>query len=449
MLNNVRKIFKQVRLTKWFYRAVFSLILLFILSFLFAFIYDVAVILLVLLIFTASIDIYLLFRNAQPVSALRQSKYQRLSNGDVNDLELRVENYYSFKIKLSVIDELPVQFQVRDFKIESELKPSETKRFAYQLRPVERGEYHFGLINLFVCSPINLIERHIKIEESFMMPCYPSFLKLRQYELLAISNRLSELGVKKIRRIGHSTEFEQIKEYVIGDDIRTINWKATARKNQLMINHYRDERAQQVYCLVDMGRIMKMPFEELTLLDYAINASLVLGHVAWIKQDKPGLIGFSNKINTAVNADRKGNQLLRLQEALYNAKTNFEETNYENLLAFTRTKITQRSLLLLFTNFETLNGLRRQMKYIRKMATQHLVVVIFFENTELKDLLEQKPQNTFQIYEQTIAQKFDFEKRQITKELQQYGILSVYTTPQQLTVNTLNKYLEIKTRGMI
>jgi uncharacterized protein (DUF58 family) len=449
LLDNARKIFKQLRLTKWFYRVIFGLIVLFILSFLFESLYNIGFILLLLLIVATSADVFILFRNAQPVSAKRRSKFQRLSNGDVNDFELEVQNFFPFKIKFSVIDELPVQFQVRDFKINYFLEKASSKRFAYQLRPIERGEYHFGSINIFICSPIQLIERHTKVDEPFMMPCYPSFLKLRQYELLAISNRLSELGVKKIRRIGHSTEFEQIKEYITGDDIRTINWKATARKNQLMINHYRDERAQQVYCLVDMGRIMKMPFEELTLLDYAINASLVLGHVAWIKQDKPGLIGFSNKINTAIGADRKGNQLLRLQEALYNAKTNFEESNYENLLSFTRTKITQRSLLLLFTNFETLNGLRRQLKYIRKMATQHLVVVIFFENTELKDLLEVTPKNTFQIYEQTIAQKFDYEKRQITKELQQYGILSVYTTPQQLTVNTLNKYLEIKTRGMI
>ncbi|MDP3567281.1 DUF58 domain-containing protein [Sediminibacterium sp.] len=449
MLNKFSKIFKQIRLTKWFYRAVFSLILLFILSFLFEVVYDIAFVLLVLLIFVAGIDIFILFRNKHPLSALRKSKYERLSNGDLNEVELQLQSFYSFTVNISIVDELPFQFQIRNFKIDTVINKAEAKSFSFQLRPVERGEYQFGLINLFVRSPIYLIERHIKIENNFMMKCYPSFLKLRQFELLAISNRLSELGVKKIRRIGHSTEFEQIKEYVNGDDVRTINWKATARRSQLMINHYRDERAQQVYCLVDMGRIMKMPFDELTLLDYAINASLVLGHVAWIKQDKPGLIGFSNKINVAVNADRKGNQLLRLQEGLYNAKTNFEETNYENLLSYTRAKITQRSLLLLFTNFETLSGLKRQLKYIRKMATQHLVVVIFFENTELKEVLAQKPKNTFQIYEQTIAQKFDFEKRQITLELQRYGILSVYTTPKQLTVNSLNKYLEIKTRGMI
>lgn len=443
------KIFKQVRFTNLVYKLVFGLIVLFILAFIFNWIYNITFVTLLLLFFLIIIDSIILLKNAQPININRQAKYQRLSNGDINDIELLIENYYTFKINVSIIDELPIQFQLRNFKIKANLKPSEQKKFSYQIRPVERGEYHFGKLNIFITSPLCLVERHYKIESPFMMPCYPSFLKLRQYELLAISNRLSDIGIKKIRRIGQSTEFEQIKEYVLGDDIRTINWKATARRNQLMINHYRDERAQQIYCLVDMGRIMKMPFDELTLLDYSINASLVLGHVAWIKQDKPGLIGFSNKVTSFVNADRKGNQLLRLQEALYNANTNFDETSYENLVAQVRAKITQRSLLMLFTNFETLNGLRRQIKYIRKLATQHLVVIVFFENTELKDVLAQRPQNTFQIYEQTIAQKFDFEKRQIVKELHQYGILSVYTTPKQLTINTLNKYLEIKTRGLI
>ncbi|MGZ4098068.1 MAG: DUF58 domain-containing protein, partial [Bacteroidia bacterium] len=434
-MKNIRSIFKQLRFSKWFYWAIFTLIVVFILAFIFPLLYEAGFSALVFLILLSFIDGFLLFNHKHPVSLSRHSKHSRLSNGDINDLSLTIENHYSFKVHASIIDELPVQFQMRDFKIQSPLNPGEHKTFMYQVRPLQRGEYHFGKINAFILSPLHLIERHYKAEDPFMMQCYPSFLKLRQYELMAISNRLSEIGVKKVRRIGHSTEFEQIKDYVIGDDIRTINWKATARKNQLMINHFRDERAQQVYCLVDMGRIMKMPFDEFTLLDYSINASLVLGHVAWIKQDKPGLIGFSNKVNVTVNADRKGNQLLRLQEALYNAKTDFAESNYDVLLNYVRTKITQRSLLLLFTNFETINGLRRQLKYLRKMATQHLVVVIFFENTELKELLEQKPQNTFQIYEQTIAQKFDYEKRLISKELQQYGIISVYTTPQQLTVN--------------
>jgi uncharacterized protein (DUF58 family) len=448
MIYRFLNIIKRIRATKRMYIALMLVMILFILAYFWPLLYGITqgVCWCLLLAFFA--DAYVLLKQ-NAIDARRKPKHQRLSNGDVNTIILEIENQYSFSVQLKLIDELPVQFQRRDFEFTTTLVSGETKQFNFELRPVKRGEYHFGLLNVFATTGLGLAERHYKLHGNFQMDCYPSFVKLRQYELMAISNRLSELGVKKIRRIGHSSEFEQIKEYVLGDDIRTINWKATARRGQLMVNHYRDERAQQVYCVVDMGRIMKMPFEEMALLDHAVNASLVLGHVAWIKQDKPGLITFSNSIHQTVLADRKGNQLLRLQEALYNAKTNFEDSSYEVLLSHLRTKVSQRSLIILFTNFETLNSLRRQIKYLRAIAAQHLVVVVFFENTELKDLLKAKATNTFQLYEQTIAQKFDYEKRQITKELTQYGILSVYTPPEQLTVNTLNKYLEIKTRGLI
>ncbi|MBS1651008.1 MAG: DUF58 domain-containing protein [Bacteroidetes bacterium] len=428
---------------------LFGLALLFIISFIFPILYNIAIIFLIAFLFVLTFDVILLFKHKAPVSAHRTAKYKYLSNGDENELNLNIQSFYGFNVNISVIDELPEQFQIRNFLINSKFLKGEIKTFKYTLKPFERGEYHFRKINLFIKSPVLLIERHIKIEQNFMMACYPSFLKIRQYELLAINNRLTESGIKKIRRVGHSREFEQIKEYVIGDEPRFINWKATARRANIMVNHFYDERSQQVYNIIDAGRIMKMPFNNLSLLDYSINTSLMLGHVAWAKHDKPGLLLFSNKINTHVNADRKGKQLLLLQEALYSTKTNFEESNYEVLLSHIRRKITQRSLIILYTNFESLSGLKRQINYLRKIASLHLLAVVFFENTELKELLSSKPDTTFQIYEQTIAQKFEFEKRQIIKELQQYGIITIYTAPENLTVNAFNKYLEIKTRGLI
>lgn len=394
-------------------------------------------------------DVLILFANNTGVTATRKAAHQKLSNGDENDLFISIQNNYSFTVQAEIIDEIPEQFQYREFNIEKRLESGEAQTIKYTLRPVSRGEFHFGDTVVLASSIIGLAKRKFVFDNKQMLPSYPSFLKLRHYELIAISDRLVDVGIKKLRKIGQSTEFDNIKEYVIGNDIRTINWKATARRNQLMVNHYRDERAQQVYSIIDMGRIMKMPFEELSLLDYSINAALVLSHISYIKQDKPGLITFSNVIHNSVAADRKGNQLFRLQENLYNASTNFAESNYEVLLNHVRTKITQRSLLLLYTNFETLSGLRRQLKYIRQLAKHHLVVVIIFENTELNELLHKKAGNTSEIYSQTIARKFDYEKTQIRYELQKLGIQCVYTKPQQLTVNALNKYLELKARGMI
>ncbi len=449
-MNNLIKIYRQIRFGQRFYAALTALILLLVFSYSFPVLYEPAISFLYVFLLGLLVETFLLFRHETPLTGNRHAHYSKLSNGDENEVVLTIENFYSFPVNVSIIDELPFQLQERNFLITTWLKPAQQKSFSYKVRPVERGEYHFGKLNLVVGIRVTgFLLRHFTTAENFKMACYPSFLKLRQYELMAISNRLTELGIKKVRRIGHSTEFEQIKEYVTGDDVRTINWKATARRVSLMVNHYREERAQNVYSVVDMGRIMKMPFEKMTLLDYAINASLVIGHVAWIKQDKPGLICFSDKVNIHIGADRKGNQLLRLQEGLYNASTDFGESNYEKLLSHISTKITQRSLILLYTNFETLNGLKRQIRYLRRIAAKHLVVVVFFENTELKGLLGKPATDTLEIYEQTIAQKFDYEKRQISRELKQFGIMSVYTPPANLTVNSLNKYLEIKTRGLI
>jgi uncharacterized protein (DUF58 family) len=282
-----------------------------------------------------------------------------------------------------------------------------------------------------------------------MVPVYPSYIQMRQYELMAISNRLTELGIKKIRRIGHNREFEQVKEYVSGDDIRTVNWKATARKNSLMVNHYQDEKSQAVYSVIDKGRVMKMPFEGLSLLDYAINASLVISNIAILKEDKAGIITFSSSVSTILAASKVHSHMQAILETLYNQRTGFQESNFDSLYVQIKRQIKGRSLILLYSNFETLSSLERQLPYLRSIAYHHVLVVIFFENTQLKELLEKSAANTEEIYLKTIAEKFAFEKKQIVKELQKYGIHAVLTAPKNLTVNTINKYLELKARGLI
>jgi len=204
-----------------------------------------------------------------------------------------------------------------------------------------------------------------------------------------------------------------------------------------------------VYAIIDKGRTMKMPFEGMTLLDYAINASLVIANIAIRKQDKAGLIAFQHKIQALLPASRRNRQMFLLMEALYKQKTAYKEANFAALYATVKRKITQRSLLLLFTNFESLSGLERQLLYLRRMATQHLVVVIFFKNTELYALLDKEVHSTEEVYHKTIAEKFAFEKKMIVDELAKYGIQSVLTTPQELSVDTINKYLELKARGLI
>jgi uncharacterized protein (DUF58 family) len=362
---------------------------------------------------------------------------------------IQLTNHYPFNVYVTVVDELPFQFQERKWIRKANVGTKQPHLLEYFLRPTSRGEYAFGNINVFVHAPLMLIKRRYVIKAAKTNKVYPSYMQMRRYQLLAVSNKLQEVGVKRIRKLGHSMEFEQIKEYVKGDDYRTINWKATARKSSLMVNNYTDERSQQIYCVINKGRVMKMPFGGLTLMDYAINASLILSNVALVKQDRAGLITFSQNVDTFIVADKKTTQINLLLEALYKQQTSFMEPDFEKLYSVIRNRVTNRGLVVLFTNFESLESLQREMPAMKKIARYHLLLVVFFENTELKTLTGSKAVKLEDIYIKTIAEKFAYEKRQMVKELHKNGIQSILTTPENLTVNTVNKYLELKMRMSI
>ncbi len=408
----------------------------------------VANILLALTALATLSEIFALYKQNQGVKAERKTP-EKLSNGDENIISISLANSYGFAATATVIDEIPFQFQVRNSYYRFTMQPSTSISIVYKLRPLKRGEYSFGAVNVFVSSIIGFAERRFRYSQDAVVPVYPSYQQLRRYELMAISNRLTEAGMKKIRKIGHSLEFDTIRQYVAGDDYRTINWKATSRNGSLMVNHYTDEKSQQVYNIIDKGRTMKMPFEGMTLLDYAINSALVLTNVSLLKQDKAGLITFSHKQGAIIPAERRSGQMHRIQEALFAEKTSYVESNFELVYSMLKKTAPQRSLVLLYTNFETIDGMQRSLPLLRGIAKNHLLVVIFFENTELRYILEKKAGNIEDVYIKTIAEKFAYEKRQIVKELQRFGIQSVLTKPQSLTVNTVNKYLEIKSKRMI
>ena len=442
------KFIKPFYIQNRFFYACITLMVLFVLSFVFPrWFVIVKLLFLVLLIFTL-LDVLLLFTAKRGINGIRILP-EKFSNGDQNPIKLSVENYYTFPIFIKIIDEIPVQFQVRNFNIERKLDATSKTELQYKLRPTERGEYHFGKLNMYATSVFGLIARRFSFCDYAMVPTYPSFIQLRKYDLMAISNNLHQYGIKKIRRIGHTMEFEQIKEYVLGDDLRTINWKATAKSNQLMVNQFQDEKSQPVYSVIDKGRLMKMPFDGLSLLDYAINAALVISNVAIKKHDKAGTFTFSKKVENMVVAEKRTSQMNLILESLYNIKTDFFESDFGRLYGDVRRNITQRSLLLLYTNFETLDSLHRQLPYLKGMAKNHLLVVIFFKNTELNSLIENKAKTIQQVYDKVIAEKFAFEKRLIVNELKKYGIYSILTTPENLTLDTINKYLEIKARGLL
>lgn len=422
--------------------------LLFIFSYWIVFLFVVSVLLLWLMLLASLADAIWLFSLPNGLIGSR-SLPDKFSNGDPNPIRIQIQNRYRFPINLEIIDELPPQFQKRDFLLTVKLAAYDTKQLIYELTPLQRGIYVFGYLHIFVCSPLGLIKRRYSFDEGNSVKVYPSFIQMRKFDFLASEKKLLSQGVKRIRRLGHSVEFDRIKDYVPGDDVRAVNWKATAKRAEMMVNQFQEEKSQPIYLLIDTGRVMKMPFGGMTLLDYAINSSLAFANLALKKKDKVGLISFSNTIHEALPAGNSRSQLRSLSETLYPIETQFYDTDFGMLYGTVKRKVPQRSLLILFTNFEHMGGLKRQLPFMQGLARKHLLVVVIFRNTEMNEMLATPAENLEGIYRKTVAQKFDLEKRQMLLELGKRGIQAILTFPEELTVNAINKYLEIKARGML
>ena len=435
-------------LTRRFYIVLSVVVALLASGYLWSPMFMVGRIALLLFVLTVIADGVLLWNKKQAIFAQRVMA-DRFSNGDNNEVRVRVENNYRFPIDVEVIDEIPVVFQRRDVCFKAHILSEEAKTIKYVLRPTQRGVYDFGLIRVFVASPLSLLQRRFSCGEEKDVKVYPSFLMLHQYELLAISNNLTEMGIKRIRRVGHHTDFEQIKDYVAGDDFRTINWKASARRSKLMVNVYQDERSQQIYSVIDKGRVMQQAFNGMTLLDYSINASLVLSYVAMYKEDKAGLVTFSSDFDTFVPASRQPGHMQMLLESLYAQQTAFDETDYSALVANLNKHVNKRSLVVLYTNFTGRISLQRQLPYLQQLNSKHRLLVVFFEDEELRRYCDSRPKNLEDYYRHVMADRFVYEQRLIVSTLRQYGILSLLTTPENLSVDVVNRYLEMKARQQI
>ena len=400
------------------------------------------------LICLTAIDALLVFTSVNPIVVTRDVN-ARLNLGDDNKVILTVRNTTPQPINFSLIEGYPVEMQDRKTVLKGTLLPEKEKVFEYQYDASQRGKFEFGDVFVIIRSMFFMASRGVTIPLKQDVHVYPSVLQMKKYELLVFQQQKTSSGIKKIRRLGNNSEFEQIKNYVQGDDLKSINWKATSRRNELMVNQYQEEKSQSIYCIIDKSRNMQMDFDGLSLLDYSINSSLVFSNIALRKGDKAGLITYSDKIGTLLAAEKSAGQMRRIHESLYNQKTQFKESNFEILYQSIRQTIRSRSLLVLFTNFETEFSMRRAIPMLRRLNQKHVLVVVFFQNSELQEIAYQPSKNIKEVYTSVVAERMISLKSKIARELRQNGIQTVLTIPSELSVNTINKYLELKAKGSI
>jgi uncharacterized protein (DUF58 family) len=395
------------------------------------------------------IEIILLFKQKHIINVSRKPPF-KLSNGDKNTVSLSFKNLTNMRFLAEIIEELPEQFQIREWQKSTTISPNEITNFKYIVEPKIRGLYQWR--NCHVLSRLtdfSLVYRKDTFELNQEIACYPSFDQFNRLPIKAMVSQFNDSNEKVIQKIGQSLEFEQIKEYATGDDYRHINWKASAKRGHLMVNQYQDERSQDIYCLIDMGRAMKMPFECQTLLDYVINGTLALSKAIIDMQDKAGLIDFAAQKCGLLPAKKDMKQFGKINDALFNIETQFLESDFERLYKFVRLKIKQRSLLVIFTNFDSVNAMHRQLPYLKSLSRHHLLLVVFFENTELSAQAHEQAKDLKEIYTKTIGYNLLIQNKLILQELNRFGIQGLMVKPQKLSLEVINSYLSIKKKSLI
>jgi uncharacterized protein (DUF58 family) len=439
---------KSFFLNERVYVIMIGIIAFMILAAIFPLLYYPSIVALVAFIVTLIYDGYTVRKLSSQMNGTRVVT-DKLSLGDVQHITYVLRNENEELVKIDLIDELPAQMQYRDKIATLSINGRDNRTIVHQIKPLTRGKYNFGCMYAFVSSAkLSLVSYKKLLGEDQMVAVYPSIIQMKKFALQIFSQTASFYGIRRVRTIGENDEFEHIRNYVIGDNIRSINWKATSRKGELLVNQYQDSRSQMVYSIIDKGRAMEMPFDGLSLLDYAINSSLVISNIVLQKYDKSGLITFSNTIDGMIKAESNLNQLEAISQALYKQVTAFKEPNYELLYFTIRKSISKRSILFLYTNFEDKYDLQRNLKYLRLINRQHLLIVISFINSEIELAANGTADTHEEIYVKNIAQSAMVEKEVIMKEIKNAGIQVILTRPEDLSIMVINKYLEIKAKRM-
>ncbi len=368
----------------------------------------------------------------------------KLSLGVDNPIHLSLSNRHRRPAAISVRDEPPEAFIVDQRILQGDIAALGTWKTVYHVRPVRRGNYQFGDLNLRWRAPLGLIVCQARVPSAGPVKVYPNLLSVRSYDLLLRRNRLQELGLRHARMFGQGTEFERLREYLPDDDYRRIDWKATARRNRPVTIEYETERSQNVMVVLDAGRMMQSPIDKIAKLDYVINATLFLAYVASGKGDKVGLMTFADDVIHYLTPRQGRGQFYRMLEMLYALEPQPVEPDYRRSLAYLAVKQRKRSLIVIFTDLSGGLSMNALLAHVSVLARRSLPLVVTISDPGIHAAASQIPHDSLAVYQRSAAAEL-LDERQVTLEqMQRQGVLTLDVPANKLSVSVINRYLELK-----
>jgi uncharacterized protein (DUF58 family) len=370
----------------------------------------------------------------------------QLSIGVANRVILRVTNPFARPLRLELADSVPVSFDVDRRRSPLTVAPQGAGEIAYAARPHHRGTFSFGDIHLRLRGPLDLIERQGRVAATAPANVYPDLHEVRRYEVTLRRGLAYDAGQRRARIPGAGTVFERLREYLPDDDPRSISWTATARRGRPISVEYETERQQRILILLDAGRMMSSTLAGLTKLDHAVNTALMLSYVATAKGDEVGLLGFADTVRSYAPARRGRKQFLRLTEELRRLEVTTTEPDYRAAFEFLRSRTARRALVVLFTDLVDDEASRALVAAVTRLAGNNLVLCCLLADPQLAEVASKVPSSTTELYERVVAEDVQEARARALAILRRRGVHTIDVPAERLTVATIQRYLELKSR---
>lgn len=386
------------------------------------------------------------YRLAEPLTRLEVTRghQQKLSLGVENPITLTLHNRGRRTVTFWLRDEPPNEFKIESYIRDGQVLSRQAWQGRYMVVPRQRGDYRFGDLTLRWLGPLGLMMHQARIQAASNVKVYPNLLDVQRYDLLLRRNRLQEMGLRHSRQRGEGTEYERLREYLLDDDFRRINWKATARRGHPITIEYETERSQNIFLAIDTGRMMQSPVEQIAKLDYVINSALLLTYVAIGKGDKVGLVTFADQVGAFLSAGQGKGQFYKALELLYAIRPQPVEPDYHTGLNYLALKQRKRSLIVLFTDISGGRSMNDLVSHATVLQRTHLVLVVTIADPDVLAAAHQQPQTSLGAYQRAVAGQILEDRQLALDRLRQQGVLVLDAPANRLSTDVINRYLELK-----
>ena len=374
----------------------------------------------------------------------------RFAMGAENEVTIRLTNRSRRAVTFEVKDEYPPGMELLDSReVRLTVPRGRARAWTYRLLPTARGSYGFGDTAVRFRSQMGLVWRQVTYPTAGDVRVYPDIREAKKHDLYAHRNRRPEPGLRRMRVRGQGREFESLREFVIGDEIRHISWAATARRGKLITRQYTVERSQNIVILLDTGRLMTARIGKLTKLDHAINATLSIAYVAAAGGDNVGLVAFSRRVVAYLPPRRGHDQINRVMESLYSIEPQMIEPSYARAFNFFSANCHRRSLVIILTDLVDRDASAELLAHTSKLIPRHLPLIVTIGDTDLRELVHSRPSSAVDVYRQAVAEGILHQREEALARIRHAGGLALDVPAGQLSLKLVNKYLEVKERGLL